>query len=533
MNNKEIKFSTLVKILRKSFLYIALIAIVFAVAGGAYAGFLQDTTYTATAEFYIPNFQGNSDFVSDTLLTASESLAEICTDLVRKKEVVKVFAEDDNVDATGYFNTDEITAIKKLTSTISSKTLGKGYISVSVTADTANFAYRVIQSIQNKFPDVVREKVSAGEGSTYQTNLVPVERVEIEDEVVTNTPSIMKNAVLFGFVGFMLAYCACIVKFLLDTLVHDVQDINENFDAPLLAVIPECYTAEERKQIHKFGGRKVRKMDVSKSQRQYKDKLLTRKTPFAVVESFNTLRTNLCYATAAEKCPVFVVTSDFSAAGKSFVSANTSISLACLGKKTLLVECDMRCPDFNRIFNTEVRDGLSEVLSGNIKSANDVIIKTGYENFDLIFSGHVPPNPSELIGSKMMASLLDEWKEKYDCIILDMPPLVEVSDASIVASMVSGYIIVARPNHSDIVALSDITSDIKAVNGNIVGYVVNGVDLKMGGSDMKYERYSKYAKYNRYEKYAKYSQYSIYSESYRNKSREFDNEGASAEEEKE
>jgi capsular exopolysaccharide synthesis family protein len=516
MNNKEIKFSTLIKILRKSFFYIALITIVFGAFGGAYAGFLQNTTYTATAEFYIPNFQGSSDYVSDTLLTASESLAEICTNLVKKKEVVKVFAEDESVNAIEYFGVGEIDAIKMLTSTISSKTLGKGYLSVSVTADTSNFAFRVIQSIQNHFPNAVKEMVSAGEGSTYQTNLVPVEIVVIEDEVVTNNPSVIKNAILFGFVGFMLAYCVFIVKFLLDTLVHDVQDISENFDEPLLAVIPECYTAEERKQLHKFGSRKVRKMDISKTQRQYKEKLLTRRTPFAVVESFNTLRTNLCYATAAEKCPVFVITSDFSAAGKSFVSANTSISLASLGKKTLLVECDMRCPDFNRIFNTDVHDGLSEVLSGNIKDANDIIIKTGYENFDLVFSGHIPPNPSELIGSKMMSSLIAKWKEVYDCIILDMPPLVEVSDASIVASIVSGYIIVARPNHSDITAITDITSDIKAVNGNIVGYVINGVDLKMGGSDMKYERYSKYSKYHRYSKYAKYSKYTVYAEKYQN-----------------
>ncbi len=504
--NKEISISTLLKVLRKYLAYIVIVTILLAVLGGAYAGLLQDTTYTATAEFYIPNFQASTDYVSDSLLTASESLAEICKDLVKKNDIVTVFADD--VDAKSFFETDDIGAVRTLTSMISSQTQGKGYLSVSVTSLDRDFALKVISSIQSNFPGRVADIVSGkGEGARYETTLIAVKTVTSVDQITENNPSVIKTAFILAALGFVASYCVFLIRFITDTLLHDLEDINENFDEPLLAVIPEYYTSEERKNIRKLGINRIQASDISKTRRQYKEKLLSRKTPFAVVESFNTLRTNLCYATAAEKCPVFAVTSDFSAAGKSIVSTNISISLASLGKKTLLVECDMRCPDFNRIFDTDVRSGLSELLSGNIDKKDEVVINTGYENFDIVFAGHVPPNPSELIGSNRMKALLNEWKEEYDYIILDMPPLIEVSDASIVASIVSGYMIVARPNHSDISAIASVTNDIKAVNGKIVGYVVNGVDLKLKNG-RKYAKYSKYTRYNKYNKYNKYTVYS-------------------------
>ena len=93
-----------------------------------------------------------------------------------------------------------------------------------------------------------------------------------------------------------------------------------------------------------------------------------------------------------------------------------------------------------------------------------------------------------------------------------MPPQIEVADAGIVASLVSGYLIVARTNHSDLRAISDVVNNLKAVNGNIIGYIVNAVDIKLDGSgeSIKYDRYSKYSRYSKYYRYTKYAKYSKY-----------------------
>ena len=509
-NSKEISVSVLLKSLKKYLIYILIATIVLGTLGGLYAQFMKKTTYTAEAQFYIPNFSAGDGYVSDTLLDASESLAEVCAELVKKDDVLKSIAK--TVKAEEYFGFSSVETIKALSSMISSSATGKGYISVSVTSPDPEFAFSVIQAIQNDFPDTVANIISTGEaGDRYKTKLHIVKRVLSVDEIVMNKPSVVKSGLLFAIIGFAASYCLALLLHLSDTKLRDPHAIKQNFKEPILATLPEWYTPEERKQRRKNNGR-VSPEDTSKSKRQYKHKLLTSNTPFAVSESFSSLRTNLCYLTTDEKCPVFAVTSDFSAAGKSIVSANIAISLASLDKKVLLVECDMRCPDFNRIFETNVQEGLSEIISGNIKSYDSVLVAdTKYENLKIMHSGRIPPNPSELLGSNKMKSIIAKWREDYDYVILDMPPVIEVADAGILASLISGYLIVARVNHSDLVALEDVTDSLDKVNGKILGYIVNGIDLKTGSSKTKYGKYSKYTKYTKYSHYSRYSDREGYS----------------------
>lgn len=238
---------------------------------------------------------------------------------------------------------------------------------------------------------------------------------------------------------------------------------------------------------------------LSGDKRNYKGKLLTSSTPFGVTEAFNTLRTNLCYATAAEKCPVFAITSDFSGVGKSVISANVAASFAMLGKKTLLIECDLRRPELSRVFNVEKGIGLSELLSGVVTNRDEIMRSVGYDNLDVVFSGRIPPNPSELLGSETMASFIKECRESYDIIIVDTPPAYEVSDIGVISSLLTGTVMVARSNYSDINAIYAAEELINGVNGRVIGYVVNDVEYKSGAGYRKnkygYRGYRKYARY--------------------------------------
>ena len=163
----------------------------------------------------------------------------------------------------------------------------------------------------------------------------------------------------------------CFFIFINDTKVYDDATIKEHFTAPVIGVIPEWNLPGQENNSQ----RNKKRSNLSGDKRDYKGKLLTSSTPFGVTEAFNTLRTNLCYSTAAEKCPVFAITSDFSGAGKSVISANVAASLAMLGKKTLLVECDLRRPELSEVFEVEKKEGLSELLSGVAKDRESVVTK--------------------------------------------------------------------------------------------------------------------------------------------------------------
>jgi capsular exopolysaccharide synthesis family protein len=216
--------------------------------------------------------------------------------------------------------------------------------------------------------------------------------------------------------------------------------------------------------------------------RNYKGRLLNAETPFAITEAFNSFRTNVIFSTSNCKGPVIAVTSSVSAEGKSLVCANLATSLSLLDKRVLLVECDMRCPSLSKIFDKEVETGLSELLAGITDNTDSVINRTSNENLDIVYCGKIPPNPSELLSSSVMKALVEKWKAEYDYVIMDLPPVCEVSDAGVIAELANGYVIAVRSNYSDLNEVRSCVSRIRSVDGAIMGFVVNDVNLKSGAS---------------------------------------------------
>ena len=243
-----------------------------------------------------------------------------------------------------------------------------------------------------------------------------------------------------------------------------------------------------------------------KSNRVYTNKLLNENTPFAVNEAFKALRTNMFYVTGNEKCPVFGITSAYAHTGKSVVISNTALSFAQLGKKVLLIDADMRCPVAHKIFMIRNKIGLSDILAKADGSDISGYIQNVADNMDVITSGRIPPNPSELLASEYMRTFLDKAKEIYDYIFIDMPPICEVSDAGVLVDCVSGYIFVVRSGMTDRRAVSSAIEVLKQMNAKILGIVMNAVDPKSNTHGNK-----KYSKYNYYSKHG----YSNYEEEYR------------------
>ena len=220
-------------------------------------------------------------------------------------------------------------------------------------------------------------------------------------------------------------------------------------------------------------------------------KLLDNTAPFAVRESFNQLRTNLMYTiTEADPCPVFGITSVSEDSGKSTIIVNLAISFSQIGKKVLLVDGDMRCPVVYRFFDLEPKHvGLSEAISG---IENDVIIKDVMPGLDLITSGHLPPNPSELLTSNNMKALIAKWKSDYDIIFFDFPPTALLTDAVALCNDITGYIFDVRSGFNSASEVNATLENMERVGAKIVGIVLNDYNIKGSGRYARKSRYSHY-----------------------------------------
>lgn len=495
----RITLGTLIGTLRRFFVVILIATVVFAAVGFGYVKLFTGTTYSASASFYVSNQSHSSATVDNSTLNAASSVAADCISLVRDNQVmIGNIVDDQGLDTALGMSRDA--ARNYVRAHTSASMNGEDSRIITITVNTPNKAHtmEIITALQTRIPDEL-VSVLKPEESALNLQISPLDE-ELTSYDVRQSP--VTAAIIGGAVAFVVSYLVCFFIFINDTKVYDDATIKAHFNAPVIGIIPEwCAPGQES-----TSARNKKRSILSGDKRDYKGKILSSSTPFGVTEAFNTLRTNLCYSTAAEKCPVFAVTSDFSGAGKSVISANIAASLAMLGKKTLLVECDLRRPELAEVFEVEKGAGLSELLSGVAASREEVLTSVSFENLDVVLSGRIPPNPSELLGSEAMADFIAKSREIYDIIIVDTPPAYEVSDVGVIAPMLTGTVMVARSNYSDINAIAASEELITGVNGRIIGYVVNDVDYKSGSGYRKnkygYRGYRKYARYY-YSSYAK------------------------------
>lgn len=223
-------------------------------------------------------------------------------------------------------------------------------------------------------------------------------------------------------------------------------------------------------------------------------KMITVTDPTSVdTEQFNTIRTNIKFSNVDKDYKTLMVTSSNISEGKSTVSANIATTFAKQGLHTLLVDSDLRRPTINATFGIDNPQGLSNYLSERNFDINSIIHKTSVKNLYVMPSGPIPPNPSELIGSKRMAELIKKLSEQLDLVIFDAPPVLSVTDAQIVSTNVDGTILVVRANKTEKAAVKEAVRLIKQVGGHIIGTILNDVEVK-GSGYYGYYGYSKGSK---------------------------------------
>ena len=206
------------------------------------------------------------------------------------------------------------------------------------------------------------------------------------------------------------------------------------------------------------------------------------KSPIA--ETYRAIRTNLQFAGAGQDLKYICFTSSVPGEGKSTTISNMALTLAQDGKKVLLVDCDLRKPVQHKIFgiiNQGVTNCFAQVVHPNV-----------FRNLDVLTSGPVPPNPSELLGSQKMDQLLKQAGEAYDYVFIDLPPVLAVTDAALVGNLADGVVLVVRSGLVSPEEVQEAKKRLQAGHANILGVVLNGVPQQHKGYGYGYYYYDYY-----------------------------------------
>lgn len=205
-----------------------------------------------------------------------------------------------------------------------------------------------------------------------------------------------------------------------------------------------------------------------------KTDIIDASSPFAFIEGYKSLRTNLSFMTFGNEVKTILVTSTIPGEGKSSISLNLARTLSMSGKKVLLIDGDMRAPSLHRYLRIrkKVNDGFSSVLAGKSVLEDAIYLLPPLE-IDVMLSGPIPPNASELLSRDIARDTLSALKNKYDYVIIDTPPVGVVTDAAILAHFADGVLFVVRQNYADRKVVKNAVKNLEASGVKILGAVLN------------------------------------------------------------
>ena len=289
---------------------------------------------------------------------------------------------------------------------------------------------------------------------------------------------------LFLGLGFGIGYA--VLREFLDNTIKAVEQL-ERKGLTVLGIIPDMH--------HQTGGHiKAQAINPSKGGTDFRRRLITYEDPKSPVsESYRSLRTNISYASADKKIKSLLVSSPQPGEGKSTTVANLAIAFAQLRKRTLLIDADLRKPVQHNVFDHPRGPGLSEYLVGELQDFSTIVRKTKVENLFLVTAGELPPNPSELLGSNRMSELVDKLEKEWDMILFDSPPIVAVTDSSMVSAEIDSMVMVIKAGQTDRSAVDRALDTISNVKSPLIGAILNGANPETLAG--KYSYYYSYYNY--------------------------------------
>ena len=297
------------------------------------------------------------------------------------------------------------------------------------------------------------------------------------------SPNVAQSLMLSLFLGLI---GSTFILFLIEYFNNSIKTIEdlEKYGLNILAIIPSIGSVKNKKR---------KKINLN-NKKNVGRTLITREDPKSPIsEAYRTLRTSIMYSMVdGDNAKTIMVSSPGPGEGKTTTVANLAITYANLGKKTLLIDADLRKPIIDKVFDLDKDNGLTSYITGN-SSANDIIQKTEIDNLEIISSGITPPNPSELLNSDKMEKLIDRLQSKYDVVLIDTPPMIAVTDALVLSKIVDNFILVCRSDVTQKGALDRSIKSLKQVGGKFDGTVLNAISEGNNyGSGYYYNYYQYY-----------------------------------------
>ncbi|MDX6372904.1 MAG: tyrosine-protein kinase [Nocardioidaceae bacterium] len=438
-------FKQIIQVLRRRWMTIALLFVIAVGASAAYS-FTATKQYQSSATIFISaNMRDASDNYAATyaISTRMETYADLATsgDLLNGV-----------ISELGLGNLDVAALASKIDSEVVPST---SQIKLTVTDhDPA-----VAQTINAKLSEDLANYLAEVETPTGTTSSQIIARVTDPADFQQSpvTPRTVLNLVVAGLLGLVLGIGLAVARDVLDRSVSSLEHVEEVSSAPVLA-------------------------SIGFDSQIKKSPLLTDLGAFASrTEAFRLLRTNLQFLDLEQQPRSLVITSAVPGEGKTVTAANLAVALAQAGRKVLLVDGDLRRPRVAALLDLDGAVGLTSVLVGTA-TLEDAIQVHDASGLHFLASGPKPPNPTEILQSRVTHDLLKRLRDDFDMVIVDAPPLLPVADAAVIATATDGAIVVARHGKTSRDQLREAVTRLENVGARVFGVVINMIPRRAANS---------------------------------------------------
>ena len=335
-------------------------------------------------------------------------------------------------------------------------------IEVTVTDASPEQAARIADTLGEQFPATIVELEQVAPGQASPVKVTLVRKAQVDSTPISPKPS--RNIGLGVVLGLLLGFGLALFRDLLDTTIKGERDAEEVTDATIIGGISYDADAPKHPLIAHADPRSHR------------------------AEAFRSLRTNLRFIDAANHPRSIVFTSSMPGEGKTTTTANLALTIAAAGQRVCVIEGDLRRPRLLGYMGLEGSVGLTDILIGRTE-IGDVLQQFGETTMWALGAGAIPPNPSELLGSPIMAETLHELEGRFDYVLIDAPPLLPVTDAAILSTVAGGAVVVVGSGVVHKEHLRRALIALEAVGANTLGLVLNRIPKGDGHSygDYRYE----------------------------------------------
>ena len=320
---------------------------------------------------------------------------------------------------------------------------------------------------KEKLLDLLNNKIE--ENNIAQASLKDhIRIIDSANSVIKIKPDKSRNIMLSIFLAIALAFIISILIEYFDQSISSVSSI-QLLGSSVLGVIPKIGQISTKNWLNLFNSNKTKDVFI--------DRIIAHLDPLnPISEAYRSIRTNISYAKPNETINSMIVSSPGPSEGKTTTAINLAITFSQLGKKTLIVDTDLRKPIVHKIFNLKRKNGISEYLSSNNHDfdLNSMIKTSNIKNLSIITSGKIYSNPSELLGSPKMKNLINQLKERFDMVIFDSPPIIAVTDSRVIANDVDALVLVVKSGQTNKHHLNRTLSLLKSVNAPHIGCILNG-----------------------------------------------------------